>query len=487
MFTPAYGAHNKASIIRPEHENQPTNAIRGFGLIPQDAAITATRFGLGARPGDLAEIGRDAKGWLTAQFAKEKSSLIDDAGLPGVQEGLAYLLAQRERAARRRRQGGGVQAPSAADQQQRRRDIRQAYLREVGARTRFALATPDPFRERMVRFWANHFSVTQGKGVGPAIGSLEREAVRPHVGGRFIDMLRAVESHPVMLIYLDNHQSIGPESRFGRRSGRGLNENLAREILELHTLGVHGGYGQADVTAFANVLTGWTLGRERFAPGRAGTFYYAPALHQPGAQTILGKRYGQRGVTQGQAVLEDLARHPATARHIAYKLAVHFVSDAPPPAVVDRLSRVFRDTDGDLAALAAALVDEPEAWVPLTKLKAPDDFIVSGLRGLGLRNLRDRVIVNAYTLLGQRPFHAPSPAGWPDTAEDWAGPEAIKKRLEWSNALAKRTGGLRDPQLVADDALGPLLSDRTREAVVRADSPPQALTLLLMSPEFQRR
>jgi uncharacterized protein (DUF1800 family) len=201
----------------------------------------------------------------------------------------------------------------------------------------------------------------------------------------------------------------------------------------------------------------------------------------------LGKRYGDRGVGQGQAVLEDLARHPSTAQHIATKLAVHFISDSPPQRVVDRLARVFQDTGGDLAALSAALADQPEAWEPLTKLKTPEDFILSGLRGLGLRNLRDQVIANAYTLLGQRPFYAPSPAGWPDTAEDWAGPEAIKKRLEWSNLLAKRAASLFDPQMVADNTLGPLLSERTREAIVRADSPPQALTLLLMSPEFQRR
>lgn len=488
MFrTVPYGAGNKASTIGGEHESQPTNPVRGFVLISQSAVVAATRFGLGARPGDLTALGPDAKGWLKAQFGAERSSLIEDDGLPSVQEGLAGLLARRQRAVRRRQQGGERQAPSAADLEQQRRELRQAYLREIGARTRFAMATPDPFRERMVRFWSNHFSVTQGKGIDQAIGSFEREAIRPHVGGRFVDMLKAAESHPVMLIYLDNHQSIGPDSPVGRRAGRGLNENLAREILELHTLGVHGGYSQADVTAFAHVLTGWTFATERLSPGRAGAFHFAPPMHQPGAKTVLGKRYEQGGEGQGHAVLEDLARHPATARHIAQKLAVHFISDSPPQGVADRLARVFQDTDGDLAALSRALVDQPEAWEPLTKLKTPEDFVLSGLRGLGLRNLRNQMIVNAFTLLGQRPFFAPSPAGWPDTAADWAGPEAIKKRLEWSNLLAKRTASFVDPQLVADNALGPLLSDRTREAIVRADSPHQALTLLLMSPEFQRR
>ena len=196
---------------------------------------------------------------------------------------------------------------------------------------------------RLVMFWSNHFCVSANKGpVRGMAGAYEREAIRPHVLGRFVDMLLAVERHPAMLVYLDNHVSIGPNSRAGLNRGLGLNENLAREILELHTLGVGGGYTQEDVTNLARILTGWTVANLANPVGEPGRFFFAPARHEPGAWTVLGKRYGEAGMAAGEAVLRDLARHPATARHIARKLARHFVSAEPPAALVARLTPASR-------------------------------------------------------------------------------------------------------------------------------------------------
>lgn len=464
-----------APILRRSFEGEPIAAevatLRNKSLI---AAIAANRFGLGARAGDLSKIEVNPDGWLKAQFNPDYSSIIEDEGLPSVEEGLSfYLLPTGERKKKRK---------------SIRRENSKVYRREVGTRARFAVTTEAPFRERLVRFWSNHFTVSQGKRIGQAIGAIEREAIRPHVGGRFIDMLIAVESHPVMLIYLDNVSSTGPGSRLGRRRNRGFNENFAREILELHTLGVRGGYTQKDVISLAQVLTGWTVGKGGNRSGGAGAFHFEPSMHQPGPQMILGKEYRQIDVAQGYAVFEDLARHPSTAHHVAQKLAVHFISDAPPRRAVDCLRRKFLESDGSLSELAKALVDAPEASGDvLTKLKTPEDFILSTLRVLGSRNISDDAVLDAYARMAQRPFHAPSPAGWPDTAADWLGPDALRKRLEWANLVSRQATGMIDPMRVAGDALGPLLSDQTRAVMARAKTPSKALTLLLMSPEFQRR
>ena len=236
------------------------------------------------------------------------------------------------------------------------------------------LATEESFRERLVHFWTNHFAVSADKPQVLALaGTLENEAIRPHVAGRFADMLTAVESHPAMILYLDNQASIGPGSQLAQRRSRrssagdrklGINENLAREILELHTLGVDGGYTQQDVTTFARALTGWSIGTDRFpGGGELGKFAFHDAAHEPGAKTIMGTRYGQSGVAQPRAVLTDLAKHPATARHVATKLARHFIADEPPPDAVERIAKAFRDSDGDLPTVHRAVLDTPEAWV----------------------------------------------------------------------------------------------------------------------------
>ena len=367
-------------------------------------------------------------------------------------------------------------------------ELRDLFRREAGARIQ-AMATADqPFRERLVAFWSNHFTVSVRRSeVTGLVGAFEREAIRPHVTGHFEDMLLAAIRHPAMLLYLDNAQSIGPHSQVGLRSRRGLNENLAREILELRTLGVEGGYNQDDVRAFAAILTGWSVLGPRDVDGGTNGFVFRPATHEPGEKTLLGVRYPEGGESEGVAALAALARHPATARHVATRLARHFIADQPPAAAVARLERVFRDSGGDLGRLAGALVDSPEAWAePLAKIKTPEELVVSTLRATGVIWPLDRV-VGQLRQLGQMSFSAPSPAGWPDVAGEWVGPEAVMQRIEWCALAGHRLAPMVRPADLLEATIGPVARPETRQVVLQAASVAEAVTLLLASPEFQRR
>jgi uncharacterized protein (DUF1800 family) len=365
---------------------------------------------------------------------------------------------------------------------------REAFLSEAFARIQHATATEAAFLERLAMFWSNHFCVSANKGpVRGIAGAYEREAIRPNVLGRFADMLLAVAQHPAMLVYLDNAQSIGPNSRAGINRGRGLNENLAREILELHTLGADGGYTQEDVTNLARILTGWTVGTLDSPAAEPGKFFFAPARHEPGDWTVLGKRYRDQGQLSGQAVLRDLAQHPATARHIARKLARHFIADDPPAAVVQKLETTFLGTGGDLGAVARALVEQPQAWAaPPAKVLPPYDFLVAAARGFALE-AKPQEVLRLATLLGQPLWRPPAPAGWPDSDGAWAGPSALRERLRVAEVAARQATRLADPRAVADDILGDAMGTPTRQAIARAETREQGLELLLMSPEFQRR
>src|SRR6202171_2500274 len=368
--------------------------------------------------------------------------------------------------------------------------IQKTFRAEALARLQRATIADCGFVERLVAFWSNHFCISANKGELARMwaGSFEREAIRPHVLGRFGDMLKAVEQHPAMLFFLDNQQSLGPDSRAGQNRKRGLNENLAREIMELHTLGVGGGYSQDDVTSLARVITGWTFAGRQGQLGTPGSFVFNANAHQPGAQPLLGKSYENNGVAQGEAALEDIARHPSTAKFIATKFARHFVADDPPQALVAQLQEVFRKSDGDLKALTVALVDSDEAWqAPLTKLRNPYEFLVATGRLLARIPDDPANYLGGLNLLGQ-PLWSPSgPNGFPDTNAAWAAPEGMKLRLDISAQLASRVADKIDPrdllELVAADAA----SEETRRTIERAESRQQALALLLMSPEFQRR
>jgi uncharacterized protein (DUF1800 family) len=274
----------------------------------------------------------------------------------------------------------------------------------------------------------------------------------------------------------------------------GLNENLAREVLELHTLGAAaaraGIYTQADVRAFAAVLTGWRVPAAGYMGGstEASPTRFDANWHEPGDKTVLGKRYREGNDGLG-AVLHDLARHPATAQFLATKLARHFVADEPPPALVERLAQAFLRSEGDLPTLYRSLLDSPEAWLPApAKLKSPEEWVLSCVRVLRIGNAAFARAPDAgIASLGQRLQAAPSPAGWPDKAEEWLGPDAVWKRVEWATRLAERVGGNVDARALAQASLGPLLTSGTARQIERAADAPQALALLLLSPEFQRR
>jgi uncharacterized protein (DUF1800 family) len=395
-----------------------------------------------------------------------------------------------EKSAEKTEGNAPMQASEAAAPAKPLNVIQKTFRAEALARVQRALMADCGFTERLVTFWSNHFCISAAKGELARIwaGAFEREAIRPHVLGRFSEMLMAVEQHPAMLFFLDNQQSLGPDSRAGQNRKRGLNENLAREIMELHTLGVGGGYTQEDVTSLARIITGWTFAGRQGQLGAPGTFVFNANAHQPGPQALLGKTYEDSGLSQGEAALADIARHPSTAKFIATKFARHFVSDEPPPALTARLQDVFRKTDGDLLALATTLVDSDEAWqAPLTKIRSPYEYLVAAGRLLGQIPDDPSRYLGGLNLLGQ-PLWAPSgPNGFPDTNAAWAAPEGMKLRLDIAAQVASRLGDNVDPRDLLELAAADASSQETRHTIERAESRQQALALLLMSPEFQRR
>jgi uncharacterized protein (DUF1800 family) len=381
---------------------------------------------------------------------------------------------------------------------------RPVYIDEIHARFSHSVTTDRPFLERLTQFWTNHFAVSVDKVVVLGLaGAMEREAIRPRVTGHFADMLLAVEKHPAMLLYLDNQASIGPNSRAARFAGKGgkrklgINENLAREILELHTLGVDGGYTQADVSTFAQAISGWSIGGQdngrRLArlgadKGKPGEFVFREVFHEPGAKKVMGKSYGDDGLRQGEAMLRDLAMRRETARHISTKLARHFIADDPPKAAVDRITRAWLDSKAHLPSVYEALVESPEAWEqPLAKFKTPSDYIYSSYRALGIPLREKRRALQPFEALGQRNLMPGSPAGWPDASADWDGSSALLKRIAWADVVAQRMGDARNARELAPQLLGATLTDETAKAIARAESGSQALTLLMASPEFMRR
>jgi uncharacterized protein (DUF1800 family) len=466
------------------------------------AAVATNRFGLGAHPGEIDRIADDPRGALRSQL-QGGAPLLQNAALPDTATVLTRAAEIRAERREHRREDERANASSsvlpAADQKLVGL-FRGLYIDDVVARMQAAVQSDRSFVERLVHFWSNHFAVSVDKQlVFGVAGAFEREAIRPHVLGSFQDLLMAVEQHPAMLLYLDNYQSVGPDSSFARIRSRqaiaqkqkvGINENLAREILELHTLGVDGGYSQTDVTEFAKVITGWSIGggEGRLRGGQPGQFYFREGLHEPGARTVLGKRYDDAGMAQGVAVLHDLAQSRATAHHVATKLARHFIADDPPPAAIDRLSKVFLSSGGDLPSVYRALIDLPEAWAqPLSKFKTPSDYIYSSYRALELPVKDGPRAIAPFELLGQRTYSPGSPAGWPDRAADWDGSSAIMKRLEWADQVGQRVGSLINVTERVPQALGAVAGEHTRTAIARAESGAQALTLLLACPEFMRR
>jgi uncharacterized protein (DUF1800 family) len=499
------------------------------------AAVTVfNRFGFGPRPGDLAAAASDPRGLLKAEIGSRELALLDSPDLPTSKTALQMMFADQEEKRRQREimaqakpaisAMGAPETPAAmtapssgaagpmptpapmagpanpppapamvpdGKPKPPEPSVEQKLFRaEALARLRKHITAQVGFVERLVTFWSNHFCVSRSKSqlVFVAAGPFEREAIRPHVLGRFGDMLKAVEQHPAMLAYLDNQQSIGPNSFAGRNRNKGLNENLAREILELHTLGVAGGYSQTDVTNLARIITGWTFAGREGRLGEPGTFTFVANWHEPGSQTLLGKTYAESDLRQGEAALASIARHPATATHIATKLAHHFVADEPPPALVESLARVFRDSDGDLKAVSTALIDDDRCWQPaLTKMRTPYEFLIAAARALGHAPDDPGPVIGALIAMGMGLWQPPGPNGFPDTVAAWASPEGMKLRLDVAAQIGQRVKDIGDPLSVLDTVAGVTASPETRQAVARAESRPQALAILFMSPEFQRR
>ena len=363
------------------------------------------------------------------------------------------------------------------------------FRAEAQARIRRAIEARAGIVERLVAFWSNHFCVSAGKGpLGRATaGAFEREVVRPHVLGRFPDMLLAAESHPAMLHFLDNAHSVGPNSPAGRHGRRGFNENLGREIMELHTLGVGSGYTQVDVTALAGLITGWTIVGPRGVVGEPGTFAFDTAMHEPGPIALMGKTYPENGVAQGRDALLDLAARPETARFIAAKLARAFVSDAPPKPLTDRLAGVFQATRGDLRALTLALLHAPESWERTPRrMRDPYEIVIATNRLLAHLPDDPGQVLGPLATLGMPLWMPPGPNGFPVETAAWATPEGMKLRLDHSALVAARLKDPPNPSELLDALCGGAPSPETRAAVARAESRQQGLALLLMSPEMQR-
>ena len=433
-----------------------------LGVMDLRAAQALIRFGLGRR-GDE-PVPADPAQWLQDQLRQPDPTRLDPR--PNTATAIEAFLSDR------------ANKPKPEDSR-----VRALFRGEVKAELENALTTPAPFRERLVWFWTNHFTVSVRGGIAAGACAFIEEAIRPHVTGRFEEMLFAVMRHPTMLRYLNNAGSVGPDSPAGQHGKRGLNENLARECLELHTVSPAAGYTQADVTNFAKILTGWSIEVRSNPPG----FVFRPRAHEPGVQTVMGRTFpsGEEG---GIAALHFLANHPSTHKSLARKLVQYFVADDPPADAVRRIEGVLRDTGGNLGAASTALVSLDAAWQPGAKLRTPQDFVVATLRALDLpdEQRRDLNMQGMLANLGQPFQNAPQPNGWSDRASDWAAPEAMMRRVDWAYGVSGRVGS-RDVVELAEANLGPLLRDETLQAVRRAGSRRDALTLLLTAPEYQRR
>ncbi|HEY3057030.1 MAG TPA: DUF1800 domain-containing protein [Thermoanaerobaculia bacterium] len=479
----------------------------------QRALHALNRLGFGARPGDVDRVlktGVDT--WIEQQLHPEA---IPDCAIearlqeyPTLQMSDAELIEKYYRPiVEARREKDSIDKES---MQMLRKNAQEVMTDLVGQRILRAAESDRQLNEVMVDFWMNHFNVFAGKGIDRfLLTSYERDTIRPHVWGRFEDLLMATAKSPAMLFYLDNARSVAaPENRFrGFRPAQqqmraGLNENYAREIMELHTLGVDAGYTQKDVTELARVLTGWTIAR----PEQGGGFLFRRQLHDVGEKTVLGVRFPEGGgIEEGEKMIHILAHHPATAHHLAYKLAQRLVADNPPKALVDRVAKRFLDTDGDLRQTVKAVIDSPEFWNPQSyraKVKSPFEYTISAVRAIDGQVTDPMPIARELQKIGEPLYGAQPPTGYSDKAEAWVNTGALLNRLNFALALAanKMPGVRSDVASLAHgvnvDALaqtltGGALADETRKTIrERAGDEGETSTivgLILGSPEFQRQ
>ena len=449
-------------------------------------AIAVTRFGLGARPGEIETASQNPKTWLKGQINSVTTPIFPIEGLLSSPE---YIFEKNALRAARKAQKDDDLAKLEVSKPFNKRYVASKEA-ELAARFRFGVETSMPFHERLTRFWSNHFSVSgRTRDILTAAGH-EREAIRPFILGTFRDLALNAILHPSMLIYLDNVRSVGPNSIFGligRFRQKGLNENLAREVMELHTITPKSGYNQSDVTEFARALTGWTIAAKGQSKDLQGQTYFNAKWHEPGTRKIMGKTYFPAGKSQALAIIKNLCSHPETAKNISYKLARHFVADEPPTHLVKRLTAEFIKTDGNLKALYEILIEAPELWdIRPQKIKTPYELLTSAARYMRIENVFPTWPRDVYEGFGHTPFRAPTPEGWPDTSDAWIGPDALMKRIEWANKVAQRNSNL-NARAFLKSALGDRVSEATQHSIDQAESNQQALVMVLMSPEFQRR
>ncbi|MES2016276.1 MAG: DUF1800 domain-containing protein [Pseudomonadota bacterium] len=440
----------------------------------QQALHVLNRIAYGPAPGDVARVAQMGA-------ARYIESQLDAAALPypaALNERLAALatpnLATGAALARfvELRRDARNEEPGA---KQRRADGYREMVRETDqARLLRAIYSPRQLEEVMVDFWYNHFNVYANKGSGRAtVASYERDAIRPHVFGLFRALLGATAKHPAMLFYLDNQLS---------KAGA-LNENYARELMELHTLGVDGGYTQKDVTELARMLTGWTY-EPRALILRGESFRFDARRHDQDPKTWLGNTVTQRGQAEGEYALDVLARHPSTARHVSYQLAQYLVQDAPPPALVERMARTWHDTDGDLRAVLRTLLTSDEFMAPAAigaKFKTPYQYVVSAARAGGAALDDVGPLLGALNQLGMPLYGCATPDGYKNTEAAWLNPGALTRRIAFASSAGARLDAVQ-----LDDVIGAAISARTR-ALVAANPAPLRAAMLLGSPDFMQR
>jgi uncharacterized protein (DUF1800 family) len=443
------------------------------------ARIALNRFGLGARPGEAAAVAGDPGGWLMAQV----SDAAGTAAVPGVPDSASRLVdfIDYKRRLRAWREANSA-AEAAGTPGASAKPERPKWLEgDVVARLSNAIGTERPFSERLAMFWSNHLSVSARKGeTTPVVVPYENEAIRPHVNGRFSEMLKASAGHPAMMAFLDSRQSIGPDSPAGLRTGKSYNENYARELMELHTLGVDGGYTQADVVQAALILTGLSIE----ADGRA---VWRPQAHEPGPKIVLNRKFEQDGEAQADALLEFLSVHPRTARRLSEKLASHFVSDEPPTGLVDDMSDAWISSGGHLPSVYRAMLVSDFAWSPIpAKYKTPEEFAISAARALSLRSHAAQ-LARCVRDLADAPFTAADPRGFDDSSVSWMTPGAVLERVRTATEIAVLAPRVLDPSTLLSDVVGVQPGSRSLEETRRAPSQDDGMTLFLASPEFQRR
>ncbi len=444
--------------------------------------IAAIRFGYGLPVGPDAPA--DAEGILALLAGPDTAADL----WPGVTMAEVFPVWQVAAAARRAARQGDAEKRAFRVALRAVQDQSHGALRGGLAR---AVGSPDAFRERLVRFWADHFTTEAKFRHDVALtDAMVEEAIRPHVAGRFADMLRGVTMHPAMLLYLDQVRSVGPGSKVGLRREEGLNENLARELMELHTLGVGGSYRQDDVRQAAELLTGLT------ATPKDG-FHFNPDMAEPGPETVLGTTYDGEALEPVNALLDDLAVHPDTARHLARKVAVHFISDTPDEGMVAEMAAAYAAADGQLLPLYRAMLLHPAAWGgDLKKARQPYDFIAAAFRALGLapdaimtinrKRTAQRILV-PMRAMGQEWGKPGGPDGWEEAAPAWINPQGMAARITWAMTQPAELGALPDPRAMVGRVLGERASERLIWAVNAAEEQRDGVGLILAAPEFNRR